>query len=195
MNDLPLKNAGGAGRRNGSSTEDLQAIKESVDRSDRANDPRDNDRRDISADDEERLALYRESLLSSVLPNLPKIPGYHLIWLTTTNSKDTIPQRMQLGYEPVKPEDVPGYDHLVTGKGAEQAGLITVNEMVAFKIREELYQRFMSHSHHNAPRQEEEAIKRMVDDMGEEAARYKAKMTVEEGTQELGRFVRPQRFT
>ena len=62
--------------------------------------------REINED--ERVAMFRQQFFQSSLPDLPKIDGYHTCWLTTTNPRDSLQGRIRLGYEPVKPEDVPG---------------------------------------------------------------------------------------
>lgn len=111
--------------------------------------------REISDDD--RMEMFRNSFFQAALPDLPKIPGYHLCWLTTQNPRDSIASRIRLGYEPVKPEDVPGWEY-ATVKTGEYAGLIGVNEMLAFKIPEALYLKYMTEWHHNAPADEEARV-------------------------------------
>ena len=70
--------------------------------------------RAVSEDD--RLEMFRNQLFNDALPDLPEIPGYHQCWLTTTNPRDPIHRRMQLGYEPIKPEEVPGMGWLHSDK-------------------------------------------------------------------------------
>jgi hypothetical protein len=111
--------------------------------------------RQISEDD--RLEQFRKSFFQAALPDLPKIPGYRTCWLTTNNPKDSIASRMRLGYEPVKESDVPGWDH-ASIKTGEWAGCIGVNEMLAFKIPEDLWKAYMTEWHHTQPRDEEERI-------------------------------------
>ena len=77
--------------------------------------------REIS--DDERVEMFRQQFFQSALPDLPKIPGYHTCWLTTTNPRDSIQGRMRLGYHPVKPEDVPGWEY-ATMKTGEWQGFI-----------------------------------------------------------------------
>lgn len=108
--------------------------------------------RELSDDD--RVEMFRQQFFQSALPDLPNIDGWHTCWLTTTNPRDSIHMRMRLGYEPIKPEDIPGWEY-VTLKTGEYAGMIGVNEMVAFKIPMSLYQRFMQEAHHDAPMREE----------------------------------------
>lgn len=108
-------------------------------------------------DDQERLDEFRNSLFQTVLPNLPKIKGYHVIWLTTTNPADSIPARMRLGYVPIKPSEVPGFESLSLKTG-EYVGCIGVNEMVAFKLPLRLYQMYMAEAHHHQPLAEEQKL-------------------------------------
>ena len=107
--------------------------------------------------DEDRLDMFRMSLHQSALPDLPEIPGYHVCWLTTANPRDSIHYRRSLGYEPILSEDMPGWEHSSVKTG-EYAGLIGVNEMVAFKLPMRLYEAYMRESHHERPRQEEQKL-------------------------------------
>jgi len=45
------------------------------------------------------------------------------------------------GYEPIKPEDVPGWEY-ATLKTGDWAGFIGVNEMLAFKLPMDLYGKY-----------------------------------------------------
>ena len=138
--------------------------------------------RDISEDD--RLEMFRNQLFNDALPDLPEIPGFHLCWLTTTNPRDPIHRRMQLGYEPVKPEEVPGMEY-ASVKTGEYAGFIGVNEMLAFKLPLSLYQKFMQEAHHSAPLREENKLAEVAELMRDQAARAGAALIEDEGMQEL----------
>lgn len=107
--------------------------------------------------DDERVEMFRQQFFNSALPDLPPIPGYHTCWLTTTNPRDSIPMRIRLGYEPVKPEEIPGWEHVAIKTG-EWAGFIGVNEMLAFKLPLSLYEKYMTEAHHDAPLREEEKL-------------------------------------
>jgi len=153
------------------------------------------DNREIADDrvlqDAERLNEFRQQFFQSVLPDLPKIPGYHTVWLTTSNPQDPISRRMRLGYEPVKASDIPGWESLSLKTG-EYAGCIGVNEMIAFKIPLHLYEAFMREVHHDQPWEEEEKLGAVVDVIEEAAARDARsggkgiKIEVEDGMAELG---------
>ena len=91
--------------------------------------------------DADRLALFRQAHAEAALPNLPTIPGYHSVWLTSNNSKDTLQARHRLGYEPMRPDEHPGFGEFAVGQGGVTDGLIHVNEMVAYKLPIDLYNR------------------------------------------------------
>lgn len=134
--------------------------------------------------DKERLEMFRRKLFQDALPDLPKIPGFHVCWLTTTNPSDSIQHRMQLGYQLLTPDDVPGMEY-ATLKTGDYAGVVGVNEMVAAKLPDSLYQAYMQEAHHDAPRREEEALQRTVDTIREQAESAGAKLIEGDGMAEL----------
>ena len=138
--------------------------------------------REIS--DEDRLEMFRNQLFNDALPDLPELPGYHMCWLTTTNPRDSIYRRMQLGYEPVKPEEVPGmaYASIPTG---EYAGMIGVNEMLAFKLPLSLYQSYMQEAHHAAPLREEDKLAEVAEQIRHQAERSGGAVYEEDGMSDL----------
>lgn len=138
--------------------------------------------REVTEDD--RLEMFRNALFNDALPDLPELPGYHMCWLTTTNARDPIHRRMQLGYEPVRPEEVPGMAH-ASIKTGEYAGFIGVNEMLAFKLPMSLYQRFMQEAHHDAPLREEDKLAEVAEIMREQAERAGTTMYEGDGMQEM----------
>lgn len=146
--------------------------------------------REITEDD--RLEMFRNQLFNDALPDLPDVPGYHLCWLTTTNPRDPIHRRMQLGYEPVKPEEVPGMEY-ASIKTGEWSGFIGVNEMLAFKLPLSLYEKFMQEAHHNAPLREEDKLAEVAEMMREQAARAGAAIIEDDGMQELHGSHHPRR--
>lgn len=140
------------------------------------------ERRDIS--DNDRLRMFQNQLFNDALPDLPVIPGWHLCWLTTTNTRDSIHRRMQLGYEPVRPEEVPGMEY-ATQKTGEWAGMIGVNEMLAFKLPMSLYEMFMQEAHHDAPNREEGKLSDTADFIRNQGARDNVEIYEEEGYSDL----------
>ena len=107
---------------------------------------------------EERRRMIRSEWSQDVLPTPPQDPGWHYCWLSTTNSTDPIYKRMQKGYEPVKAVDVPGFAQYRATQG-EFEGCVACNEMLLFKIPEELYQEYMMVMHYERPMEEEEILK------------------------------------
>lgn len=140
--------------------------------------------REIS--DDERVEMFRQQFFQSSLPDLPSIPGWHMCWLTTTNPRDSIQIRIRLGYQPVKPEEVPGWEY-ATLKTGDWAGFIGVNEMLAFKLPMSLYEKYMLEAHHNAPLREEEKLTDTAEFLEQQARASKSKLQIGEGNMEIGK--------
>lgn len=107
---------------------------------------------------EERRRMIRSEWNQDVLPTPPKVEGWHYCWLSTTNSTDPIYKRMQKGYEPVRASEIPGFAQYTATQG-EFEGCVSCNEMLLFKIPEELYQEYMLVMHYERPLDEEEILK------------------------------------
>ena len=105
----------------------------------------------------EKLLVLRD--VNTKLPSPPDIHGYHLCWLTTTNQSDPLEHRFRLGYQLVKPEELPGF-----AMPSQQAGQsvstdrISVNEMVLAKIDIPTWTAYMKHLHHDLPLEQVEAL-------------------------------------
>lgn len=137
--------------------------------------------------DSQRLDEFRSQFFQSALPDLPKIPGYHVCWLTTTNPRDSIQGRMRLGYEPIRAEEIPGWEH-ASLKSGDWEGCVGVNEMVAFKLPEHLYEQFMRYNHFDQPNEEEEKLaeaRRRAEVEASQVARVPVKFEAEEGQSEM----------
>jgi hypothetical protein len=106
----------------------------------------------------DRRRMLRQDWVQEVLPTPPVIPGYHLCWLSTTNSTDPIYKRIQRGYVPVKSDEVPMFGAQFKAVGGEFDGCISCNEMLLFKIPHEVYEDLMVIHHHELPSEQEEAI-------------------------------------
>jgi hypothetical protein len=151
---------------------------------------------DRALSDDERVAEFRQQYFQSALPDLPKVPGYHVCWLTTENPRDPIHSRMRLGYEPITESDIPGWEHAAIKTG-EWQGCIGVNEMLAFKLPLELYEQYMYINHHEQPLGEEEklsaAIRAMESEMNQ-ASKGAVELELEDGTAALGKAPEPPPF-
>ena len=115
---------------------------------------------------QERLKAWSDEWTQSALPKLTAdaIPGWHLCWLSTTNSYDSIDKRMRLGYVPVKADELPGYDSFRV-KSGEHTGYISCNEMLLFKLPMDIYQAVMTQFHHNAPQEEAQKIEVQLENL------------------------------
>jgi hypothetical protein len=112
----------------------------------------------------ERRRMLNDEWTQSALPRLSPIDGWHLCWLSTTNTYDSIDKRMRLGYVPVKADEYPGYEDYRV-KSGEHVGYISCNEMLLFKIPLDIYQDVMLYQHHERPREEAEKIRVQVENL------------------------------
>lgn len=139
---------GGDGRLTRSGAQAMRGERSGEDAGRVSNDP-------SSASAEERRRLLREMAVEqSILPQPPRIPGWHVCWLSTTNTADPIFRRRQMGYEPVMSSEFPEMASF-TGTVDDVQGVITCREMVLFKIPEQTYKDLMTIFHHDMPNEEE----------------------------------------
>ena len=113
---------------------------------------------------QERRKMWSDEWTQSALPKVPEIPGWHLCWLSTTNSYDSIDKRMRLGYVPVKAEELSGFDNYRV-KAGEDIGFIACNEMRLYKLPMEVYQEVMTQMHHDAPNEESDKVQVQVEQL------------------------------
>lgn len=139
--DERLKKSEGAGRANRSSADHERTEKDGT-----------------AFSSGEKRSNFRDEWTATALPTPPAIQGYHLCWLSTTNSYDPIHKRIRMGYEPVKIEEVPGFESYKM-KSGEWEGFVACNEMLLFKVPVDLYREMMEYFHHEKPLEEETMIK------------------------------------
>lgn len=139
----------------------------------------------------ERVEMFRQQFYQSSLPDLPKLPGWHCCWLTTTNPRDSIQSRVKIGYQPLLPADIPGWDY-VTVKTGEWQGLIGVNEMLAFKLPMNLYELYLKEAHHDAPLREEEKLADTAAFMAQQAQQDKSSIVTGDGNRDFGQTRKAQ---
>lgn len=111
----------------------------------------------------ERRRMLRQEWVQEVLPSPPAIPGFHLCWVSTTNSTDPVHKRIQLGYQPVKASELPGFDQYKINGGSFD-GCVACNEMILFKIPMDVYQDLMTIYHHDIPLEQEQSIRERIED-------------------------------
>jgi len=63
-----------------------------------------------------------------------------------------------MGYTAVKIEEVPGFENYRV-KAGEQEGFVACNEMLLYKLPEDIYQEIMAELHHYAPQDEADKIR------------------------------------
>lgn len=102
--------------------------------------------------------LIKSEFEQTVLPDAPKIPGYHICWLTSGSQYDTLAKRQRLGYTAVRRSELPGFDPSNGQQLQGHEGIITCNEMVLHKIPEAHYQAIMRYFHHKRPLEDEQSI-------------------------------------
>jgi hypothetical protein len=128
--------------------------------------------REVTEDREQtdaaKLELFRASFAQAALPDIPPIPGFHVVWLASNNPRDSLAMRHRMGYTPVVSEDVKGFE-FVADKGGALDGLIRVNEMVAYKLPLSLYNLYMRENHHNRPAQEQTKLTDTVTSLKQKA--------------------------
>lgn len=142
---------------------------------------------------EERRKMLRSEWLQEVLPTPPAVPGWHYCWLSTTNSTDPIYKRIQRGYQPVKALEIPGFLQYKVD-GGEFEGCVACNEMLLFKIEEELYQDLMAYFHHELPMEEEQMLRNNAVDNLQRQDSNGRELGEIEGFDSLARRVRTPTF-
>jgi hypothetical protein len=134
--------------------------------------------------DADRLELFRATLAQAALPDIPPIPGFHVVWLSSNNPRDSLQMRHRLGYVPVTNEDAKGFE-FVADKGGVADGLIRVNEMVAYKIPQSLYQLYMRENHHYKPAAEQTKLTDTATQLKQQAQRRGADVDEGDGVEAL----------
>jgi hypothetical protein len=113
---------------------------------------------------QERRKMWSDEWTQSALPKVPELPGWHLCWLSTTNSYDSIDKRLRLGYVPVMADEFPGFENYRV-KAGEQTGFIACNEMILYKLPMEIYQEAMLQMHHELPMDEADKVRLQVEQL------------------------------
>ena len=113
---------------------------------------------------QERRRMWSDEWTQSALPKVPDMPGWHLCWLSTTNSYDSIDKRIRLGYVPVRADELPGFENFKV-KAGEDVGFIACNEMRLYKLPMDVYQEVMLQMHHERPMEEADKIRVQVENL------------------------------
>ena len=161
----------------------------------RVRDEIDEDVERFELSDDDRVNLFRDSIMQSVLPDIPAEPDYHVCWLSTSNARDPITRRLMLGYQLIRADELPRSWRGATLKTGDYAGCVGINEMVAAKIPMRIYQRFMEVAHYEQPLQEEEKLRERVELMKQQAVEAGSRVLEGDGTAQLVQRARPPKFT
>lgn len=123
---------------------------------------------DVELSDAELLRRFRTSMLNSVLPDAPEIPGFKLCWVpeTSNNIFDTVEFRKKLGYEVVKASEVPKFQS-TSNRSGQVEGCVSHQELILMKIPYRIWQMYMAENHHTSPLDQERAIKQKIQDMSD----------------------------
>ena len=148
----------------------------------------DEDREEL---EDERLSLFLDTQHQTVLPTLPRQDGYHVCWLTTTNSRDTIHWRRSIGYELITLADHPEWSGIASHVEG-YTGYVCVSEMVAARITISQYNKYMRAMHHTRPLDEEEKLRGQTELMRQRADQAGARVTeIGNGTAEIVQRTKP----
>ncbi len=139
---------------------------------------------DEMASAQERRRMFRSEWVQESLPKPPDIPGFHLCWLSTTNGYDPIHKRMRMGYQPVRIEEVPGFENYQV-KAGEHEGFVACNEMLLYKLPEDVYQSIMEELHHYAPQDEADKIRVQAENLPRDSRGRPLGMVEGEGINEM----------
>ena len=136
----------------------------------------------------ERRKMFSNEFTQTALPEVPEIPGWHVCWLSTTNSYDTINKRVRMGYVPVQADELSDFQSYKV-KAGEHVGQVSCNEMLLFKIPMEMYQRIMTELHYDLPREELQKVETRLEDLqGQRDSRGRSLVQIEgEGMGNIGR--------
>lgn len=144
--------------------------------------------------DPERRRRIREILNEAALPNLPRKPGFHRCWVSTTSSTDTVQRRRRLGYDFVKYEDIAeqGWtadaDRVVDGRFA---GSVMWRELIAMEIPADLHHDIMRELHHDRPREQALGIFEPLEETAGDVRQKGGRIEFAEGFEDMRRYVRP----
>lgn len=153
--------------------------------------------RALQPTDPERRRAIREAFSQSHLPNLPKIPGWHRFWASTSHDKQTPQFWISLGYrfltmERMRAEGWQSDEYAVKDASSPYTGCVMWREMIGMECPQELYHDIMREFHHDAPMQQARGIYETVESMGDSMGRH-GNISMEPGMESLRTFSRPPR--
>lgn len=144
-------------RKPGRPPRDPHESRASIDRSER-------DVRDTRVDEKrEIVARLREARTKEAMPSPPKIPGWHYYWHGTMANSVPVGKLLSVGYEYVRPNEIPDFIQMHGLKGSvDGKDIVSWAEMVLLKLPEDIYQALMFEEHHMDPLRSEERIRSLT---------------------------------
>jgi|SoimicmetaTmtLMB_FD_contig_31_18324747_length_1281_multi_3_in_0_out_0_2 hypothetical protein len=154
--------------------------------------------RDAMRVDPERRRRMQEIFNDSVLPNLPRRPGMHRCWVSTTHNSDTPQRRMRLGYWFYKHEDAQkenwhADEYAVLDASSIYKGCLMWREMVAMETDEDNVQMILRETGHDRPADQERGIYDQIEGAGEQLRHMGGRTSMAPGMERLRAPVRPPR--
>jgi hypothetical protein len=148
--------------------------------------------------DPERRRAIRAVFEDTLLPNLPKTPGLHRCWVSTTHPNDTPQRRLRLGYsfvtyESVRKEGWAADEYAVKDSSNIYAGCIMWREMIAMETPEENFVAIMRELHHDAPMEQARGIYEALAGASEEVTDRGGRVAMSPDFESLRTFTRPPR--
>jgi len=122
-----------------------------------------------------------------ILPQPPKIDGWHLCWLSTTNVQDSIQNRERMGYKMVNADEIGDDFSNDSVKDGKFAGGVQIREMVLYKVPQDAYEAYMMHMHHNEPILAEQSIKQDIGALEDQLSQHGSNVMVGQAIREMGR--------
>jgi len=118
-------------------------------RTTRASDSRINESRDTEVRDDDYEAPIFMDGTSGGFPRIPDLPGFHTCWVRIPTA--LIPDANNVksftsayGYEPIRPEEIAGYDHLTSQQAIAGGSVIQHKDTIACKIPLKKYRAIMA---------------------------------------------------
>lgn len=147
--------------------------------------------------DPEKRRAFRERWAQTHLPNLPKKPGMHRCWVSSTHPTDTPARRVALGYRVLTLDDVKGSgwnpEQASVKDGASVDNVVRWREMVGMEWPEEDYQAYCREFHVDLPRDMARDIYAPLQETADRVREAGGTVELGDGFREMMRFRRADR--
>lgn len=146
--------------------------------------------------DPERRRQIRDHYAQTLLPNLPKKPGRHRCWVSTSHNSDTPQRRRALGYRfltyaELAAEGWQADEYAIKDAASVYNGCVMWREMIAMDCDTDLHHAIMREMHHDAPMEQARSIYETLDAAGQEARDRGGRTQMAPGMEKMREFTRP----